>query len=175
MRDKLRFRDQRQDGETGAHIGRVEVDGPDRPCGFQHFQDARADRRGARVARFQLVQAARQLGREARFVDPEMLRDAGEIVVGLIQKLGQIVFDFNVVVGAGDTKPGGASSAERDSWFNLPISDFRFRPILPPIKSAGWCLPDPWKVVLISATKPSRVLEARPRRRLRSAAPRHAS
>ena len=73
--------DQRQDRVAGTHLARAEIDGAERPGLGQHFAAREGlKRRRARVAGLQLVEAARQFRGQARFVDPEMLRDAAQIV-----------------------------------------------------------------------------------------------
>ena len=68
------------------------------------LQQVRAERRSARVAGLELVEAARQLGRQARFVHFEMLQDGRQIAVARIQQLHQVMLDLHVVVRAGKTQ-----------------------------------------------------------------------
>ena len=64
---------QRENREAGADLSGVEVDGPDCPSFGQHLQERRAKCGGSRIARLQFVEAARQLGRKPRLVNPEVL------------------------------------------------------------------------------------------------------
>ena len=135
-RGELLVRDQREDGEAGAHLAGVEVDGADRPRGGQHLEHRGADGRRACVAGLQLVDAARQICGEPRLVDFKMLDDRGEVARSRIEQLGEVVLDLDIVVGAREAEAGRALRApERAASFNLPIRAFRFSPIMSPLQS----------------------------------------
>ena len=74
----------------------------------QHREQGRTERRRARVAGLELVQAARQLRREPRLVYAELFQDAREIRIRRVQQLHQEVLDFDVVVRARQAQPGRA-------------------------------------------------------------------
>jgi hypothetical protein len=99
-------RSQRQNGEAGADLARAIVDRAQRPGLGQHITQRGAQRRVARVSRLQLIQAARQLGREARFVHFEMLQDGRQIRAARIQQLHQIVLHLDVIVRARKAQTG---------------------------------------------------------------------
>ena len=101
---KFLIRREREDGESGAHLTCVEVDGADGPRNGQHLQHCRTDGRRAGISRLEFVEASRQLSRQARLVDLEMLDDRGKVIVGRVEELGEKVLDLDVVVGAGQAK-----------------------------------------------------------------------
>ena len=58
---------QRKNGEAGAHLTRVVVDGSDRPRLDQHAHQRRTKRWGARVSGFQFVQRTCEFTRFAMY------------------------------------------------------------------------------------------------------------
>src|SRR5258708_3835175 len=100
---QLRIGDDGEDGESGADLAGVKVDRSDGPRRSKHLEHGRADRRGAGVAGLQLVEAAGKLGCEPRLVDLKVLEDSGEVAGRGIEKLGEVVFDLDVVVGTAET------------------------------------------------------------------------
>jgi hypothetical protein len=52
----------------------------------------------------QLVERARQIVGQPRAVDPEVLQDHGDVVVGRVERLDEQMFDFDIVVRARETE-----------------------------------------------------------------------
>ncbi len=105
---KLFVRSQGQHTESGANRAGIEIDGANGPCRGEHLQHRGADGGCARVARLQLVEAARKLRGETGLVDFKMLEDGGKVVGRRVEKLGEEVLDLDVVVSAGKAKAGSA-------------------------------------------------------------------
>ena len=97
---------EREDGVPSADRACPVVHGPDEPCFSEHLGDTRAEGWRPRVARLQLVQAAREVRREPRAIDLELLEDGGAIAIARVEQLHEIVLDLDVVVGARQTQPG---------------------------------------------------------------------
>ena len=73
-------------GVPGAHLGRAVVERADRPRVVEHQRDVRADRRRAGIAGLEVVEALRQLGRQARAVDTVLLEDRRDVAVGVVEQ-----------------------------------------------------------------------------------------
>ena len=91
---------------AGADLRRAVVERAERPRLVEHLDDVRAERRRARVAGLQLVEALRQLRRQPRPVDAELLEDRREVAVGGVEQLHEVVLDLDVVVRAGQAQAG---------------------------------------------------------------------
>ena len=97
---KLFVGNQRQRAKAGADLSGAEFERAHGPSLGEHAVQRRAEGRRARVARFQLVEAARELPGEAGFIHAEMFEDTREIGIGGIQQLEEEVLDLDVVMRA---------------------------------------------------------------------------
>ena len=92
-------REQCQQRVAGANLVGVVFDGGDGPRFGEHLDQLRAEGWAVGVAGLEAVEAALQFGGEARFVDAILLEDVGDVVVGAVDCLYQVMLDFDVVGG----------------------------------------------------------------------------
>ena len=96
----------RHERMAGAHVLGAIVDGPDRPCLGEGPHQVRAERRCARVARLEVVEAPREIRDESRPLDAVMAQDERQIIVGGVERLQQKMLDLDVVVRARQAQAG---------------------------------------------------------------------
>src|SRR5262249_31999230 len=97
------------------------VNRPEGPAFGEGADQRRTQRRIPRVAGLQPVERARELARQARSVDTEMLEDRRKIAVRLIEQLHQVMFDLDVVMSPRQAQTG--SRLQRHSRFVVALSD----------------------------------------------------
>jgi len=91
---------QRQQREASANLCGVVFDRGNGPCFGEHFDQEGTKGWAARIAVLQAVETALQFRCKAGAIDAVLLQDEGNVVVGTVDCLQQIVLDLNVVVGA---------------------------------------------------------------------------
>lgn len=113
---QIRLRDEREDEITAANLVGIEVDGSQAPRFSEHFQDMRADGRGAGIACLEMVKALFELALEAGRIDAIVAEDARGVVAADVQKLEEHMLNFNVVMCAGKAQAGGAFQGSAGGW-----------------------------------------------------------
>src|SRR5204862_4292858 len=89
---------------TRANLPRSVIDRAKRPRFREHAREMRAERRRPRVARLQVIETLREIGRETRAVDRVLPKDEREVAVGRVEKLREVVLDLDVVMRAGEAQ-----------------------------------------------------------------------
>ena len=90
---------------AGAHLARAVVHRAHRPRLGEHSRKMRAERGRARIAGLEVVQALRQIRREARSIDRVLPQDERAIAIGRVEQLHEEVLDLDVVVRSRQAQP----------------------------------------------------------------------
>ena len=102
---ELLIRKQRQQGKSGAHLGRVELQRANRPRLRKHAEQRGAKSRSPGISGLDLIKRSGQLPREPSPVDAELFEGAREIRLRRIHKLHEEVLDLDVIMSPRQAQP----------------------------------------------------------------------
>ena len=107
------FLDQQGKNKVAAADQRLaEIERAERPGIGQSPDQRRAESGSTRISGLQLRQAPLYIGFQARPVRAKVVEDTGRVGTGNVQQLGQNMFNFNVIVRAGQAQAGRALQRE---------------------------------------------------------------
>src|SRR5579871_2192027 len=105
---------------AAANRSRAEVERANRPRLREHLKQRGTERRRARVAALQPVQASLQLLLQARWVHAELMKDLRRIAAACIQQLHEEMFDLDVVMRPSQAKTGSRFERGASRVIQLP-------------------------------------------------------